>query len=170
MAIPTTLLARLASSAPPPDDERRSAFPARCGRLVIGLSAAAWRNRIMPSRGLHRGLASRPCPGPLPQLAAVRTFIREHPQELTEEGLHDLARQRIVIDDRSVREHDPDSSRIAGMTDSFLLKTYYRLFSPRMGSAFDRIYLAVILDACSHKIVGYALSRWLGTPLVHPAN
>lgn len=28
---------------------------------------------------------------------------------------------------------------IAGMTDSFLLKTYDRLFSPRMGSVFDRI-------------------------------
>jgi dGTPase len=28
---------------------------------------------------------------------------------------------------------------IAGMTDSFLLKTYERLFSPRMGSVFDRI-------------------------------
>jgi dGTPase len=28
---------------------------------------------------------------------------------------------------------------IAGMTDSFLLKTYERLFSPRMGSVFDRL-------------------------------
>jgi dGTPase len=28
---------------------------------------------------------------------------------------------------------------IAGMTDAFLLKTYDRLFSPRMGSVFDRI-------------------------------
>lgn len=28
---------------------------------------------------------------------------------------------------------------IAGMTDTFLLKTYERLFSPRMGSVFDRI-------------------------------
>jgi dGTPase len=28
---------------------------------------------------------------------------------------------------------------IAGMTDSFLLKTYDRMFSPRMGSVFDRI-------------------------------
>jgi len=28
---------------------------------------------------------------------------------------------------------------ISGMTDSFLLKTYERLFSPRMGSVFDRI-------------------------------
>jgi dGTPase len=28
---------------------------------------------------------------------------------------------------------------IAGMTDSFLLKTYDRLFSPRMGSVFDRL-------------------------------
>lgn len=28
---------------------------------------------------------------------------------------------------------------IAGMTDSFLLKTYDRLFSPRMGSVFDKL-------------------------------
>lgn len=28
---------------------------------------------------------------------------------------------------------------IAGMTDNFFLKTYDRLFSPRMGSVFDRI-------------------------------
>jgi dGTPase len=28
---------------------------------------------------------------------------------------------------------------IAGMTDTFLLKTYDRLFSPRMGSVFDRL-------------------------------
>jgi dGTPase len=28
---------------------------------------------------------------------------------------------------------------IAGMTDSFLLRTYERLFSPRVGSVFDRI-------------------------------
>jgi dGTPase len=28
---------------------------------------------------------------------------------------------------------------IAGMTDGFLLRTYERLFSPRMGSVFDQI-------------------------------
>lgn len=28
---------------------------------------------------------------------------------------------------------------VAGMTGSFLLKTYERLFSPRMGSVFDRV-------------------------------
>lgn len=28
---------------------------------------------------------------------------------------------------------------VAGMTDDFLLKTYDRLFSPRMGSVFDRV-------------------------------
>ena len=28
---------------------------------------------------------------------------------------------------------------VAGMTDSYLLKTYERLFSPRMGSVFDRL-------------------------------
>ena len=28
---------------------------------------------------------------------------------------------------------------IAGMTDAFLLSTYERLFSPRMGSVFDQI-------------------------------
>jgi dGTP triphosphohydrolase len=28
---------------------------------------------------------------------------------------------------------------VAGMTDDFLLKTYGRLFSPRMGSVFDKL-------------------------------
>ncbi|TIW40371.1 MAG: dGTPase, partial [Mesorhizobium sp.] len=28
---------------------------------------------------------------------------------------------------------------VSGMTDGFLLRTYERLFSPRMGSVFDRI-------------------------------
>ena len=28
---------------------------------------------------------------------------------------------------------------VAGMTDDFLLKTYDRLFSPRMGSVFDKL-------------------------------
>jgi dGTPase len=28
---------------------------------------------------------------------------------------------------------------VAGMTDDFLLKTYDRLFSPRMGSVFDQL-------------------------------
>jgi hypothetical protein len=28
---------------------------------------------------------------------------------------------------------------VAGMTDSFLLKTYERLFSPRLGSVFDKL-------------------------------
>lgn len=43
--------------------------------------------------------------------------------------LHERADQPI----RVICDH------IAGMTDSFLLKTYDRLFSPRMGSVFDRL-------------------------------
>jgi dGTPase len=39
----------------------------------------------------------------------------------------ETARLRVICD------------HIAGMTDSFLLKTYERLFSPRMGSVFDRL-------------------------------
>lgn len=31
------------------------------------------------------------------------------------------------------------SDYIAGMTDHYLLKTYERLFSPRMGSVFDKL-------------------------------
>jgi dGTPase len=43
---------------------------------------------------------------------------------------------------RFKRSDDPSRvicDHIAGMTDAFLLKTYDRLFSPRMGSVFDRI-------------------------------
>jgi len=31
---------------------------------------------------------------------------------------------------------------VAGMTDDFVLKTYDRLFSPRMGSVFDKLLLS----------------------------
>ena len=31
------------------------------------------------------------------------------------------------------------SDFVAGMTDTYLLKTYERLFAPRMGSVFDRL-------------------------------
>ncbi|NLS25318.1 Deoxyguanosinetriphosphate triphosphohydrolase-like protein [Sphingomonas sp. S2M10] len=44
--------------------------------------------------------------------------------------------------DRFAQSDDPQRvicDHVAGMTDSFLLKTYERLFSPRMGSVFDRI-------------------------------
>jgi dGTPase len=43
---------------------------------------------------------------------------------------------------RARYEASPDPKRVicdhvAGMTDGFLLRTYERLFSPRMGSVFD---------------------------------
>jgi len=43
------------------------------------------------------------------------------------EAANESAQLRVICD------------HIAGMTDSFLLKTYERLFSPRMGSVFDRL-------------------------------
>lgn len=53
--------------------------------------------------------------------------------------------ETFLPEDARIRwlESDKDSrvicDYIAGMTDSFLLKTYDRLFSPRMGSVFDRL-------------------------------
>lgn len=53
--------------------------------------------------------------------------------------------ERLLPEATLVRwKSNKDQSRvicdhIAGMIDSFLLKTYERLFSPRMGSVFDRI-------------------------------
>lgn len=44
-----------------------------------------------------------------------------------------VAYQKSNGDFRVICDH------VAGMTDSFLLKTYDRLFSPRMGSVFDRL-------------------------------
>lgn len=41
--------------------------------------------------------------------------------------------ERESNDSRVICDH------IAGMTDHFLLRTYERLFSPRMGSVFDRL-------------------------------
>jgi dGTPase len=44
-----------------------------------------------------------------------------------EKGDSDINRMRVICD------------HVSGMTDGFLLKTYDRLFSPRMGSIFDRL-------------------------------
>jgi dGTPase len=44
-----------------------------------------------------------------------------------EKGDSDLNRMRVICD------------HVSGMTDGFLLKTYDRLFSPRMGSIFDKL-------------------------------
>ncbi len=41
--------------------------------------------------------------------------------------------------ERSGRDVRVICDHVAGMTDSFLLKTYDRLFSPRMGSVFDKL-------------------------------
>lgn len=36
-------------------------------------------------------------------------------------------------------KHRVICDHVAGMTDAFLLRTYERLFSPRIGSVFDRL-------------------------------
>ena len=39
----------------------------------------------------------------------------------------------------SGNDHRVICDYVAGMTDGYLLKTYERLFSPRMGSVFDKL-------------------------------
>jgi dGTPase len=56
-----------------------------------------------------------------------KRLLPEDTYSLYESSESDSGRKRVICD------------HVAGMTDSFLLKTYDRLFSPRMGSVFDRL-------------------------------
>jgi dGTPase len=65
-------------------------------------------------------------------VVAVYDALASDPEKLLPESTR--ARYAAADDkQRVICDH------ISGMTDSFLLKTYERLFSPRMGSVFDRI-------------------------------
>lgn len=65
-------------------------------------------------------------------VVAVHDALSSDPEKLLPESTR--ARYEKAEDKpRVICDH------IAGMTDGFLLKTYERLFSPRMGSVFDRI-------------------------------
>ena len=97
---------------------------------------------------------------PAKLLDALKTFVRDE-VILSPEVQHlEMKGQRLVVAvfealqsdphmllPRSVREEfiqDDEDPRViadylAGMTDGFLLKTYDRLYSPRMGSVFDRL-------------------------------
>lgn len=65
-------------------------------------------------------------------VVSVFEALKSDPRELLPEDAYDRYQQsdkdiRIICD------------YVAGMTDGFLLKTYDRLFSPRMGSVFDKL-------------------------------
>jgi dGTPase len=60
------------------------------------------------------------------------------------EALHSEPKSFLPRDTLKIYQASQEPNRvicdhIAGMTDTFLLKTYDRLFSPRMGSVFDRL-------------------------------
>jgi dGTPase len=64
-------------------------------------------------------------------VSTFETFMTE-PKSFLPRDAYELYRdndepERVICD------------HIAGMTDSFLLKTFERLFSPRMGSIFDKL-------------------------------
>lgn len=65
-------------------------------------------------------------------VVAVFEALASDPRALLPRGTYDLYRR----DDNDVRVI---CDHVAGMTDTFLLKTYERLFSPRMGSVFDKL-------------------------------
>lgn len=65
-------------------------------------------------------------------VVAVFEALATDPNSLLPEGTR--ARYEAADDKmRVICDH------IAGMTDGFLLRTYERLFSPRMGSVFDQL-------------------------------
>ena len=65
-------------------------------------------------------------------VVAVFEALASDPKALLPES----TRLRYEASDEPVRVL---CDHIAGMTDAFLLKTYERLFSPRMGSVFDQL-------------------------------
>lgn len=50
-----------------------------------------------------------------------------------------LPRSTYALYNRSGGDQRVICDHVAGMTDDFLLRTYERLFSPRMGSVFDNL-------------------------------
>lgn len=65
-------------------------------------------------------------------VVSVFEAIKSDPKSLLPDDAYDLL-QKSNGDDRVICDY------VAGMTDHFLLKTYDRLFSPRMGSVFDKL-------------------------------
>ena len=65
-------------------------------------------------------------------VVAVFEALATDPKSLLPES----TRARYEISDNKMRVI---CDHVSGMTDSFLLRTYERLFSPRMGSVFDRV-------------------------------
>ena len=59
--------------------------------------------------------------------SAPKSFLPSDPGRLCENADSEQEKDRVICD------------YVAGMTDGFLIKTYDRLFSPRMGSVFDRL-------------------------------
>jgi dGTPase len=65
-------------------------------------------------------------------VVSVFEALKSDPKSLLPEDAYDLL-QKSNGDDRVICDY------VAGMTDHFLIKTYDRLFSPRMGSVFDKL-------------------------------
>lgn len=65
-------------------------------------------------------------------VVSVFEALQSDPERLLPRDAH----ARFEVEDRSLRAI---SDFVAGMTDTYLLKTYERLFAPRMGSVFDRL-------------------------------
>lgn len=65
-------------------------------------------------------------------VVAVFETLRSEPESFLPADAYD-AFEASGKDPRTICDY------VAGMTDHFLLKTYDRLFSPRMGSVFDKL-------------------------------
>jgi dGTPase len=63
---------------------------------------------------------------------AVFEVMKAEPDKFLPSDIYEKCRDEADLH-RSICDY------VAGMTDSYLLKTYERLFSPRMGSVFDRL-------------------------------
>lgn len=66
-------------------------------------------------------------------VVSVFEALRSDPKSLLPEDAYTLFEKSGCDNMRVICDY------VAGMTDSFLLKTYDRLFSPRMGSVFDKL-------------------------------
>lgn len=104
----------------------RATLPAPQSRFLSALKSAVAKRVIRSAEVQHLEFKGQN------MVVAVFEALASDPEALLPEKTR--VRSRAAQDPRRVI-----CDHIAGMTDSFLLKTYERLFSPRMGSVFDRI-------------------------------
>ncbi|MEY9365313.1 dGTP triphosphohydrolase [Bradyrhizobium yuanmingense] len=112
-------------------DLLKTRYPEECGNDVYDyfvsrlFAESNWRKRFIGRLVQHLEFKGQKL------VVSVFEAIQSDPKSLLPADAY--ARFPIREDVRAICDY------VAGMTDNFLLKTYDRLFSPRMGSVFDKL-------------------------------